>query len=328
MKPAYLCTRLAFCMVTFLLSITITFVILHLMPGDYITNYLLALGNSVPKDVVEAFQIQYGLDKPLWEQYIIYIGNILHGNWGYSYQYCVPVFPLIMRKLGWTCVLIIPSILIGLIGGIAIGAYSGWRTGSKTDMALFNGMIFVRAVPSYWWAIMALLIFGAYLQLFPLGGYSDITVLTTGLTISGVLYHAALPVIVLSVLFITGNYYLMRNSMVSVVGEDYITTARAKGLDDGSVLKHHAMRNAVIPLVTAATIQCAMLTSGSIFIETVFSWPGLGLLTSEALQARDLPLLQGIFLVDTLLIIGANLAADIIYPVLDPRVTVGWEGSG
>jgi peptide/nickel transport system permease protein len=323
MEGWYIGKRMIYCSIAFFISITITFFILHLMPGDYITNYLLSLGNVLPKETVEQFYHQFGLDLPLTEQYFIYLGNILAGQWGYSYQYSVPVLPLILNRLGWTLVIMLPSTIMGITFGIMIGAYSGWNARSKRDLALFNLMIVIRAIPSYWWAIMAVFIFGYYLAWFPLGGYTSIAILYSGMDPWDVIHHAALPIAVLTLTITAGNYYLMRNSMISVIGEDYITTARTKGLDESTILWRHALKNALLPMLTMATLEFASIITGSIFIETVFSWPGLGLLTTEAIRARDLPLLEGIFLLDTLMVIGANFVADMLYPLLDPRVKVG-----
>jgi peptide/nickel transport system permease protein len=323
MQGVYVGKRLIYSSIAFFISITITFFILHLMPGDYITNYLLSLGNVLPRETLDQFYHQFGLDLPLTEQYVIYLGNILIGQWGYSYQYSVPVLDLILNKLSWTLVIMLPSTVMGILLGVVIGAYSGWKARSKRDLALFNLMIVIRAIPSYWWAIMAVFVFGYYLAFFPLGGYTSISILYSGINIWDVLYHAALPIAVLTLTITAGNYYLMRNSMLSVIGEEYITTARTKGLDENSILWRHAIKNALLPMLTMATFEFASIITGSIFIETVFSWPGLGLLTTEAIKARDLPLLEGIFLLDTLMVIAANFAADMLYPVLDPRVKVG-----
>jgi len=319
----YLLRRIGYSGAAFFVCVSITFFILHLMPGDYITNYLLSLSNTLPKEVVAQFYQQYGLDRPLWEQYLIYIFNILQGQWGYSYQYGLPVFPLIMEKLTWSLVILLPAILFGIIIGIVLGAWSGWRSGGKKDLALFNFMIVFRAIPEFWWAIMAVWVFAFYLQWFPLGGFSSISVLYSGLNPWDVLYHAILPICLMTSFVATGNYYVMRNSMISVIGEDYITTARAKGLDERSVLWHHALKNALLPMVTMTTFQIAGIIMGNVFIETVFSWPGIGLLTTEALGMRDLPLLEGIFLLDALMTICAMLVADILVSYLDPRIRMG-----
>jgi peptide/nickel transport system permease protein len=325
MQGGYFGRRFIYSIAAFFISITITFFILHLMPGDYITNYLLSLGNVLPKETLDQFYNQFGLNLPLTDQYILYLGNILTGQWGYSYQYSLPVLPLILDKLFWTLIILAPATIMGIFFGTVIGAYSGWNARSKRDLTLFNIMIVIRAIPSYWWAIMAVFIFGYSLALFPIGGYTSISILYSGISAADVLHHAILPVAVLTLTITAGNYYLMRNSMLSVIGEDYITTARTKGLDENGILWRHALKNAILPVVTIATLQCASIITGSIFVETVFSWPGLGLLTTEALNARDLPLLEGIFLLDTLMVIAANLVADMLYPLFDPRVRTGGD---
>ena len=305
------------------ISVTIMFVILHLMPGDYITLYLEGIYVIAPPEVVLAYNQAYGLDRPLIDQYFSYFLGVLQGDWGYSLSYSRPVLDVISEKLVWTLVILLPATILSIIAGIAIGAYSGWRRGSKADVALLNGMIFLRAIPSYWLALMILLVFAFYLDLFPLGGYVSLSALDTGIDPLDVLNHAALPIFTLFLFSVTGTYYLMRNSMLMTAGEDYIVTARAKGLDDMTILRRHALKNAMLPMVTRVALQCAGMLTGSIFVETIFSWPGIGMLTFEALQVRDLPLLQGILLMDTLIVIVANIGADMIYPFIDPRVEVG-----
>ena len=319
----YLLRRLCYSGASFFVCVTITFFLLHLMPGNYITNYLLSLSNTIPQAAVDQFRHQFGLDLPLTDQYILYILNILHGQWGYSYAYGLPVFSMITEKLCWSLILLLPATVLGILLGTVIGAWSGWKSGGKKDLAIFNVMIVIRAIPEFWWAIMAVMVFSFYLRWFPLGGYSSISVLTTGLSIPDVLYHAILPITLMTFFIATGNYYVMRNSMISVIGEDYITTARAKGLDERGILWRHALKNALLPMVTITTFQCAAIIMGNVFIETVFSWPGIGFLTTEALTMRDLPLLEGIFLLDSLLTIGAMLLADILSSMIDPRIRMG-----
>lgn len=319
----YLLRRICYSGASFFVCVTITFFLLHLMPGDYITNYLLSISNSIPKEAVDQFYHQWGLDLPLSDQYILYIINILHGQWGYSYAYGLPVFSMITEKLSWSLIILLPATILGILIGTIIGAWSGWKSGGKSDLAVFNVMIIIRAIPEFWWAIMTVMVFSFYLRWFPLGGFSSISVLTTGMSIPDLLYHAILPVALMTFFIATGNYYVMRNSMISVIGEDYITTARAKGLDERSILWRHALKNALLPMVTITTFQCAAIIMGNVFIETVFSWPGIGFLTTEALQMRDLPLLEGIFILDTLLTIGAMLLADILSSMIDPRIRMG-----
>ena len=322
----YLSRRICYSVASFFVCVTLTFFLLHLMPGDYITNYLLSLGRTLPKETVEAFYHQFGLDLPLTDQYLLYIVNILHGQWGYSYVSGLPVFSLILEKLCWSLVILLPAAVIGIFTGTILGAWSGWKSGSRKDLALFNIMMVIRAIPEYWWAIMAVMIFSFYLRIFPLGGYSSISVLTTGLSLPDVLCHAILPILVMTFFFTaTGYYYVMRNSMISIIGEDYITTARAKGLDERGILWRHALKNALLPMIIWSSIQVSGIITGSVFIETVFSWPGMGLLTTQALAQRDLPLLEGILLLDSLVTIGAMLLADILSSAIDPRIRMGTD---
>lgn len=323
MRAAYLLRRLLYSGLAFGVSITITFVILHLIPGDFITQYLKEFYVIAPPEIVTAYNHAYGLDRPLIDQYVSYLLGVLRGDWGYSLSYERPVLSVIGEKLIWTLVILLPATVLSIFAGIAIGAYSGWKRGSKTDIALLNGMILLRAIPSYWLALMILLIFAFYLGLFPLGGYVSLSALDRGIDPLNVLNHAALPIVTLFLFSVTGTYYLMRNSILMTAGEDYITTARAKGLNDLQILRRHALRNALLPMMTMVALECAGMIGGSIFVETIFSWPGLGLLTYEALKVRDLPLLQGILLIDTLILIVANISVDLIYPYIDPRVEVG-----
>jgi len=324
-KNFYFFKRIVYCAFVFLVSMSITFVVLHLMPGDFIESMMPYLA-AVHPEFSETFRESFGLNRPITEQYVLYVVNILQGNWGYSFQYAAPVFDIIAEKVVWTLIILLPATVFSALAGVATGAYSGWKDGSKIDISLLNLMVFVGAVPSYWWAIMAILIFSYSLGLFPLGGIVGLDALTTGIDPLDVLHHALLPIIVLTLSSIPGTYYFMRNSMLMTLGEGYILTARAKGVRERDILRHHALKNAMLPMITIVSLQCASMITGSIFIETIFSWPGLGLLTFDALSARDLPLLEGIFLIDTLIVIIANFTADLLYSVADPRVQVGSHG--
>jgi peptide/nickel transport system permease protein len=325
MRIEYMIWRIFYSMLAFVISVTLTFVLLHAMPGDYLHAILPYLAEKNPL-AMELFRKQFGLDRSLVEQYVLYVLNILQGNWGYSIQYGQPVTNVIMVKLCWTMVILLPATLFSMLIGLAIGSYSGWTSGSSADSLVFKIMIFLGAVPSYWWAIFLILFLAFYLGLFPLGGYMSIKALDEGLQPYDVLYHAVLPIVALTLTTVPGIYYLMRNSMLHTVGQDYILTARSKGLGEMEILWHHALKNALLPMVTLMAMELAHMIMGSVFVETIFSWPGTGYLTYEALRVRDLPLLQGIFLLDTLIIILANMATDFSYPFIDPRAEVGEFG--
>jgi peptide/nickel transport system permease protein len=325
MRIEYLAWRIFYSLLAFVISVTLSFVLLHAMPGDYLHVILPHLAEKNPL-ATELFREQFGLDKSLFEQYVLYVLNVLQGNWGYSIQYGLPVTGVILEKLSWTAVILLPATLLSIFIGVLIGSYSGWTSGSWGDSFIFKIMIFLGAVPSYWWAIFLILVLGFYLDLFPLGGYMSITALDGGMKLHDVLYHAALPIVALTLTTVPGAYYLMRNSMLMIVGQDYILAARSKGLSEIEILFRHALKNAMLPMITLFAMELAHMIMGSIFIETIFSWPGMGFLTFEALRVRDLPLLQGILLMDTLIIILANIAADFSYPLIDPRTKVGEIG--
>ncbi|AKB23520.1 Oligopeptide transport system permease protein OppB [Methanosarcina sp. MTP4] len=322
MKAEYFARRFAFSFLAFLTSASISFTLLRLMPGDYIQHLMPYVADLNP-ELSALFRQQFGLDRSLSEQYFLYLVNVFQGNWGHSYQYCAPVFELIAEKLYWTLILLLPATFLSISIGILIGAYSGWKQGSSLDLSMLNFMIFIGAIPSYWWAITGILIFGFYLKMFPLGGFIGIHALENGIDFYDVMHHALLPICTLTLCSLPGNYYLMRNSMLLTAGEEYIRAARAKGVSEKNILFGHALKNAMLPMLTMITLECAGMLTGSIFIESMFSWPGLGLLTFEALEARDLPLLQGIFLMDALMVIFANFTADVLYSWVDPRIELG-----
>ena len=321
MKIDYLLSRVSSSLLALLLGITCSFCLIHLMPGNYV-DYLLNLtpgGLSLPVES-EMFKRQFGLDKPLLVRYAYYIMDIFRGEWGISFAHARPVVALMAEKLVWSLVLLLPAKLLSLVLGVIIGAYSGWHSDRKRDFFFLGGMVFVNAVPSYIWAILFILTFSYYLNFFPLGGFVGTGALEHGIRMWDVVYHALLPLITLTLCGIPNNYYLVRNTISLSVREDYIITARAAGIGDKRLLFRHCLPNALLPVVTLAPIQVAHLMMGSVFIESVFSWPGIGLLTFEAISARDLPILQGVFLVFTGMVIIGNLLADLSYTLIDPRV--------
>lgn len=316
---AYLAKRVLLGVLSFLAAATIIFLLLRAMPGDYITTVLLTYSNTLPPEAVADFSRAHGFDQPLHVQYGIFLVHAVTFDFGPSFIYGVPAGHLILDRLGWTLLLLIPASVFALLLGVAVGMWSAWRQGSRGDTALLGLMLAIRAIPTYWWGIMAILVFACMIPLFPIGGYTGIAVLEHGLMAVDVLWHAALPILVLTLVGLTGMYYLMRNSMIHTLQQDYVLFDRARGLPDGMVIRH-AARNALLPVATMFALQCAGLIMGSVFIETVFSWPGVGLLTNEALHYRDIPVLEAIFLLDTGTLILANLIADLAYPYLDPRV--------
>jgi peptide/nickel transport system permease protein len=202
-----------------------------------------------------------------------------------------------------------------------MGIYSGWRRGSAVDIGSMTTSLVFYSMPEFWLGIILLIVFATYLGLFPTGGLQSVTGEFSGIgRVTDYINHLFLPALTLTLAYVGEYYLVMRSSLLDVLGEDYVTTARAKGLREKLVLRRHAVRNAMLPTVTIIAINFGFVIGGAITVETVFSYPGLGLLTFEALQAKDYPLLQGTFLFFSLAVIAANLVADLLYGYLDPRV--------
>jgi peptide/nickel transport system permease protein len=320
----YMLSRGLSSVLALLAGVTCSFWLLHAMPGTYV-DYLLdmAPGGQFLQADSEMLRHQFDLDRPLTVRYGRYIVDILRGDWGLSFAHARPVGPLIAEKVFWSLWLLLPAKLLALAAGVLIGAYSGWHAGKKRDFFFLGGALFLNAVPSYVWAIVAIIVFGYGLALFPLGGFAGLGVLDGGLQLADVAYHGVLPMFVLTLCGLPNTYYLVRNTLSMAAGEDYIVTARAAGIGETRLLLRHCLPNALLPVVTLVPLQVAHLLTGSVFIESVFSWPGIGLLTYEAIRSRDLPVLQGVFLLFTAAVVIGNLFADLSYTQIDPRVRQG-----
>ena len=304
---------------SFFVIITLIFLIPRLMPGDPFINIL---GEEVyyrAPELVHELKAEYGLDRPLYEQYFTYLRNLIHRDWGYSFHYMQPVFNVIIFKLKWTLVLLIPAVVFGAILGMLIGSIAGWKRGSKLDTETTSTFLFFYSMPHYWLAMLFVLIFAFHLDLFPLCGICSGG--TEGFErFVDILWHMALPVTVLTIFNASYNYLIMRNSVVQVSSEGFILTARAKGLKERKVLFKHVFRNALLPLVTVIALDFGFMFSGVLLVEIIFSWGGMGTLIYDAVLARDYPLLHGCFLIIAICVLIANFLADVMYAVLDPRV--------
>ena len=300
MENDYFLSRGISSLIALAVGMSCSFWLLHAMPGTYV-DYLLDMAPGGRLMAVDSGMLgrQFDLDRSLVVRYFDYVAAIFRGDWGVSFAYARPVGRLIAEKLLWSLTLLLPAKMLSLVLGVLVGSYSGWYTQKKRDFFLLCGALFVNAVPSYIWAILAIFVFGYFLNLFPLGGFAGIAALGGGLGLLDLAYHAILPLLTLSLCAAPNTYYLVRNTLAQTVGEDYIITARAGGVGEMRLLFRHCLPNALLPVATLIPLQIAHLMTGSVFIESVFSWPGLGLLTYEAIRARDLPILQGVFLLFT-----------------------------
>jgi peptide/nickel transport system permease protein len=309
--------------VAFLIILLLNFLLPRLMPGDplmaiYGEESLLSMTRELKSQLSESF----GLDKPLWKQFFIYLYNLARGDIGYSYYHNTPVLRVIISYLPWTLLLMGTALIFSTAFGIIAGIESGWRRGKPLDKIFLMGIISLSGLPSFFIGIIFLLIFSVSLGILPLQGartaYSELS----GFPLFfDVLKHLILPLASLILVFISGSYLLTRNTMVTILKEPFILTAKAKGLEDRKIRYKHAGRNSMLPVVTQTGIGFGTrLITGALFIEVVFSYPGMGSLIYNSLIMRDYPILQGALLIITILVLGINLVVDILYRKLDPRV--------
>jgi peptide/nickel transport system permease protein len=312
----------AFYVLTAWAAITVNFFIPHLMPGDPVQNLIARQQGKASPQAVEALRIQLGLtgDQSLWTQYLHYWAQLFHGNLGTSFSfYPAAVTSVLTVALPWTIVLVGVSTIISFVIGTIVGIVVAWRRGSWLDGVLPVATFF-QAVPYFFFALVVLIVLGSDLGLFPISGGSDqgLDIGFNGAFISSALYHGFLPMVTIVISSIAGWILGMRNMMVTTMDEDYVLVAQAKGLPTRRVIGY-AARNAILPNVSSFSLSLSFVVSGALLTEIVFSYPGIGFQLLQAVQAEDFPLLQGIFLVITFAVLAANLLADVVYAVLDPR---------
>jgi peptide/nickel transport system permease protein len=302
------------------------FFLFRVLPGDPAKN--LTRNRLVPAEQVEVLRESFGLGKPLPQQFASYVGDTLTGDLGISYKFRRPVSEVIAERIWPTVLLLGLSTILSTVIGLWIGIRGAWRRGSVFDRVSLGASLALYAMPEFWLGILLLILFGVgvggFPGLFPTGGLSSPnTELASVEGIVDVARHLFLPCLTLTLAYIAEYALVMRSSLLDELGEDYLTTARAKGLRDAMVLRRHAVPNALLPTTTLIFLNLGFVVSGAITIETVYSWPGLGLLSYEALRTPDYPLLQGVFLLFSAAVILANVVADLLYARLDPRVRTG-----
>jgi len=315
----YLVGKVAQAVLTLLFVLVFNFFLFRVIPGD--PAQILARAKHLPREAIVQLTEDFGLNEPLPKQFALYVEDTVTGNLGISYKFRRPVADVIASRVWPTVLLVGVATLAATAIGLLIGIYGAWRRGSKLDLGSLGVSLIFYAMPEFWLGILLLMGLAAGLGWFPTGG-----IVTPGAGFTGiaaatdVLNHLFLPAITLTLALIGEYALIMRSSLLDVMGEDYLVTARAKGLREALVLRRHAVRNALLPTVTLVALNLGFVVSGAITVELVFSWPGLGLLTAEAAGVPDFPLLQGLFLLFSVTVIIANLAADLIYGYLDPRV--------
>jgi peptide/nickel transport system permease protein len=308
--------------------ILLNFLIPRMMPGDP-TDCLLGTNqdaqfNLSPEDRARLLSY-YGLDRPVIVQFGHYLANLAALDLGHAVYYKRPVSSLIAERLPWTMLLMGASFFLSTILGVVLGSAAAHRQGAMSDHALTSAVLVFRAIPAFILGMLAIVLFGVILGIFPLGGATS-SITRYGSPFSAgadIIWHLLLPVMVLTLEQTAGPFLLMRNSMVAVLGETYVAMARAKGLPERRILHRYEMRNAILPVFTRLGMHAGFMITGAIFIETVFKYPGMGRLIFEAVQFHDYPVIQGVFLVVAVSILAANICVDVLYRYLDPRIRGG-----
>ncbi|NDY73764.1 ABC transporter permease [Desulfobacter hydrogenophilus] len=312
-------------LVTVWVIITLNFLLPRMMPGDPFVHVSGDEGEDLPEftETQKAYYMeQYGFDDPLPVQYARYLIKLAHGDLGASVYFNSSVVGILARRLPWTLGLVTAAVALSTIIGTFLGVVSAAFRHQWTDRLLFVGLILISEIPAFLMGLVILFIFAAALDLFPLSGaMSHFTGQMTVMEKTGdIAKHAALPVATLTLVRLGGIYLLARNSLLTVLEKDFMVTARAKGLTKIRIFWRHALRNALLPIVTRVFMSLGALVGGAILVENVFNYPGLGKLLRESVMVQDYPLIQGIFLLVTLAVLSANFMADLVYRRLDPRV--------
>ncbi|WDP92622.1 MAG: ABC transporter permease [Desulfobacter sp.] len=324
MRPGYIIAKIFEIGVIFLIILTLLFFLFRLSPGDPVSKVVDPM--LTPEDMAHMIS-QLGLDRPLWDQYFIYLKHFFTGRFGVSFHYGEPVAQIIKERLGWTILLFTTSTVLAALAGVYLGKVAAWRKGGRLDnlMSISALVCYTLFIP--WFALLLLWALGYKLGLFPLGG-----VLTPELWVGpatfwekllDLIHHMVLPLMTLFIINLGAYLLLMRSSMLSVLREDYIITARAKGLSEKDIRDKHAAKNAALPVITSVGLSLAFSINGGALTEQIFTWPGIGRELIFAVSNNDYPLAQACFLLIALVVLTANLIVDLLYAWLDPRITFG-----
>jgi len=319
---AWIVRRLAAAIAIVLASVTLTFFLLHLAGGSPCGQRDV---QSVAPEVCARLRAQFGLDRPIWEQYGKYLWAVLHGDLGQSFWQRRPVIAALGDAMPNTLVLAGTALLIDFTLGLALGVYQAARARRFGDIALGNAALFVNSMPTFWLGLVLLLVFGQWLHLVPVGGTHD-PVLCARLDslncVGDRLWHLALPALTLGLVGAAATARYQRAAMLEVIAQDFVRTARAKGLRERRVLLVHALRNALLPSITLFGLAFPFLVTGAVLVEWVFAWPGMGWLAVMAIGQRDYPVVTATALVASGMVTVGNLLADVVYAAADPRIRV------
>ena len=316
----YVLRRLALALPTIFTIVVLNFALLHLAPGDAADVLAGEAGSATPEYMAQLRQ-KFGLDQPLYVQLAVYLERVVTLDLGYSFRHNMTVTELIGARLGPTLLLMLTVFALSVGLGVLLGAIAARNLNRWRDNLISTLAVLAYATPVFWAGLMLIVVFSIKLGWFPTSGMEAVAAFNEGFArVRDIAWHLVLPAITLTLFYLALYTRLMRASVLDQYALDYVTTARAKGLTERQVARRHVLRNAALPVVTMAGIQIGALLGGSVVVETVFGWPGLGLLAYESLFARDINLLLGIFFVSAVLVVLVNLVVDVIYSLLDPRI--------
>ncbi len=303
--------------------VVLNFLLLQLAPGD-VATVLAGEAGGAPPEYIEQLRARFGLDQPMLVQLGLYLKNILLLDLGYSFRNNAPVLELILERLWPTLLLMGATFVLSVGGGVLIGLLAALWVRTWRDHLISVVAVVAYATPLFWIGLMLILVFSIWLDWFPTSGMEDVVAFHEGFArVADIAHHLVLPTVTLSLFYLALYTRLMRATVLEQRGAEYVTTARAKGLTESRITRRHILRNALLPVVTMAGVQVGALLGGSVVVETVFAWPGLGQLAFQSLFARDFNLLLGIFFLSACLVVVVNLIVDVIYVLLDPRIRVG-----
>lgn len=301
--------------------IVLNFVLVHAAPGDPVETIAGASGGMSP-ELMAQLRTQYGLDKPLPVQLGVYLKKVVSGDLGYSYFFNLPVISMIGERIPATLLLVISSVLLAFVVGTTLGVLSSKKPNGVLSQFITVLSMVGFAAPVFWMGIMLVILFASVFPILPVSGMRSVdSSAGAGLAdMADVLHHLVLPTLTLSLVYLAQYSRLARSSMLDVLGSDFIRTARAKGLADRVVMYKHALRNALLPVVTVLGLQFGNVLAGAILVETVFNWPGLGRLAFDSVLRRDYPTILGVLLFSSIVVIVMNVLTDLAYRLIDPRI--------
>ncbi len=319
-KRRYFTRKVLNALLTIVVIASFNFVLFRILPGN--PARLLVPKGRFSIAAMHQEELLFHLNKPMWQQFIDYWADTVRLRFGDSFVYKLPVVQVVGERIWPTLLLVGTGTIIAAIIGVTTGILAGWRRNSRLDLITTNTGMVMYSAPTFWVSLIFIMIFATWLRWFPTGRMSDYGAIHTSWLqdVSALLHHLFLPAFTFAITYMAQYHLIVRSALAGVSKEDYVLTARAKGLTDRAVLWRHVAPNAMLPTVTLVMMNIGFVMSGAILVETVFNWPGLGLLSYDSMMNRDYPVMQAVFLLGSVAVILANLIADIMYYYLDPRV--------